>query len=166
MDIFKTVDNAIKRLIKVSIILLLILMVVCVTLQIVFRYFLAKPLAWSEELARYAFVWISFLAASLALDYNMHFGIDFFVGKFSDRVRTIIETAMFLLIIIFSAVLLFKGMEVVAFARMSRSSGLQLRMDYVFLAIPVSSLLYIYFSVKKIILQFFVTKSGEGAEGK
>ncbi|AIF53580.1 TRAP transporter large permease subunit [Pelosinus sp. UFO1] len=45
-------------------------MVTAVFLQIIFRYVLKMPLSWSEELARYAFMWTTFLGASVALRYN------------------------------------------------------------------------------------------------
>jgi len=37
-------------------------MFACVLAQVVFRYFLGSPLTWSDELARYLFVWCAFLA--------------------------------------------------------------------------------------------------------
>ena len=42
-------------------------MTMIVFLQVVYRYVLAEPLHWSEEMARYLFVWLSLLGATLGL---------------------------------------------------------------------------------------------------
>ena len=40
-------------------------MVLVTLAQVIFRYVLAAPLPWSEELARYCFVWIVFLGGAV-----------------------------------------------------------------------------------------------------
>ena len=72
-------------------------MTVVVFLQVCFRYFLAQPLYWSEELARYLFVWISMIGASLSIQKGGHFGMDFFFRKFPDRSRSYIGYVVYLL---------------------------------------------------------------------
>ena len=60
-------------------------MVTAVFMQIIFRYLLQLPLSWSEELARYSFMWTTFLGASVALRYNtlpnITMGVKFFPKK-------------------------------------------------------------------------------------
>jgi len=41
-------------------------MAIIVLLQVIYRYILTEPLHWSEEMARYLFVWLSLLGATLA----------------------------------------------------------------------------------------------------
>jgi TRAP-type C4-dicarboxylate transport system permease small subunit len=55
--------------------------------QVVFRYVLASPLSWSEELVRYVFVWSVFLTAAIAFNQNAHIVIDFLVGFYPSRLR-------------------------------------------------------------------------------
>lgn len=45
-------------------------------LQVILRYVFNAPLRWSEELARYLFVWISFLGMYLAYRKGAHLGLD------------------------------------------------------------------------------------------
>jgi TRAP-type mannitol/chloroaromatic compound transport system permease large subunit len=40
-------------------------MFACVLAQVVFRCFLGSPLTWSDELARYLFVWCAFLGRAI-----------------------------------------------------------------------------------------------------
>lgn len=44
--------------------------------QVIARYFFHNPLNWTEELARFVFVWVSYLAAWLAWKYRAHIAID------------------------------------------------------------------------------------------
>jgi TRAP-type C4-dicarboxylate transport system permease small subunit len=53
--------------------LFLIFLVVVLSLQVLFRYVLQAPLAWSEEAARFALVWLSMTAACLAAHAGDHF---------------------------------------------------------------------------------------------
>ncbi|HEV7417992.1 TRAP transporter small permease [Tianweitania sediminis] len=44
--------------------------------QVFSRYVLHNPLNWTEELARFVFVWVSYLAAWLAWKYRGHIAVD------------------------------------------------------------------------------------------
>jgi TRAP-type C4-dicarboxylate transport system permease small subunit len=50
--------------------------------QVLFRYVFQHPLAWSEELARYLFVWATFLGASVAFYENTNINVSLFVEQF------------------------------------------------------------------------------------
>ena len=50
-------------------------------MQVVFRYVLRRPLSWSEELARYTFVWISLLGAAAVIPKSLTQGIDLLVKR-------------------------------------------------------------------------------------
>ncbi len=70
------------------------LMVVCTFLQVVFRYAIEQPLSWSEELARYCFVWATYSGASVAFYEKKHINVLLFL----DFIRSIrIRSAILLL---------------------------------------------------------------------
>lgn len=46
--------------------LMLLAMLVICTMQVIWRYVLESALSWSEELARYIFVWLVWVAAAYA----------------------------------------------------------------------------------------------------
>ena len=59
---------------------LLILCIAAMTVmclaQVAWRYLLNDPLIWSEEAARYLFVWVSYLSAWLAWKHRAHIAVD------------------------------------------------------------------------------------------
>ncbi len=61
-----------------------LLMVVSITMEVFFRYFLNMPLSWCEELARFSTIWMSFIGTAIAYrhrDLVTMFIIDQFVSK-------------------------------------------------------------------------------------
>ncbi len=62
-------------------------MVVIVFINVVARYVFNNSLTASEELARYAFVWASFLGAVFALNEGGHIGVDLVVKKLPPALR-------------------------------------------------------------------------------
>jgi TRAP-type C4-dicarboxylate transport system permease small subunit len=51
---------------------ILTVMVICLGAQVFFRYVLQAALTWSEELSRFAFVWVIYLGASMAAMERAH----------------------------------------------------------------------------------------------
>jgi tripartite ATP-independent transporter DctM subunit len=62
--------------------LAMVVMVGVVFLQVVYRYIFSSPIAWSEEMARIIFVWITLLGTFLALRTKSHISIETFMNRF------------------------------------------------------------------------------------
>jgi TRAP-type C4-dicarboxylate transport system permease small subunit len=142
-------ERGIRHSVDYVLAVLISVMFITVCLQVFFCYFLEQPLSWSEELARYAFVWVSFLGAAMALGQRLHFGIDYLVNKFPCRFAALVEVVTNCLILIFVLVLIVKGYEITLSARFMRSAGMNLRMDAVFAAIPVASVIMAYYVIRQ-----------------
>lgn len=114
-----------------------------VFLQVVFRYVLARPLSWSEELARYTFVWISLLGAAGVIPKSLTQGIDILVNKLPTSVQVILGLITRLLIVGFCLLLVFKGYELTKIVHIQKSAVIGFPMSCVYLAVPVSAILMI-----------------------
>ncbi|MEN9892572.1 MAG: 2,3-diketo-L-gulonate transporter small permease protein YiaM [Pseudomonadota bacterium] len=71
-----TFTQALFRLAEGLLVLLLTAMVVMVFGNVVLRYGFNTGIDFSEELSRFAFIWITFLGAIIALRENAHLGLD------------------------------------------------------------------------------------------
>lgn len=49
-------------------------------LQVIARYFFKTPISWSEEVARLAMIWLTFIASSFVMARRQHITVDFFSG--------------------------------------------------------------------------------------
>jgi TRAP-type C4-dicarboxylate transport system permease small subunit len=85
-------------------------MFLCVIVQVVLRYFFGDPLTWSDELARYLFVWCSFIGWVIAARKRSHLGIALVAERSPPRVKAAIELVGALASIAFAGVLLYYGL--------------------------------------------------------
>ena len=126
--------------------------IVCATMaQVIFRYVVLSPLPWSEELARYCFVWIVFLGGAIGLSRGAHLGVDLLVNLLPFKLQRAIETLSSVCIVIFALVVINASLPVLQMNMYQRSPALGLQMSWVYAAIPLSMGLIAAVSVERII---------------
>ena len=76
-------------------------MSIIVAVQVFCRYVLNHSLFWSEELARYLLVWLTFLGASVAYYRSVHPGIDVIYARMPGTIRKAAAVTVHLLSITF-----------------------------------------------------------------
>jgi TRAP-type C4-dicarboxylate transport system permease small subunit len=119
----------------------MICMTLAVALQIILRYVLAMPLDWSEELARFAFVWCIYMGASLACMRRKHLKIDAALFLLPRRWRPWMELLGKGLFLFFAVVLLYCGWEHfvrITWLRPQVSPAMRISMGIAYAAIPFS----------------------------
>ena len=112
-----------------------------VATQVFFRYALNQSLFWSEELARFLLVWLTFLGATVAYRRKVHPGIDVLVA----RMQPPLQKASILLTHLASmglfAVMVIYGFQFAYFVRLQISPALYLPKWIILSIIPVSGLI-------------------------
>ncbi len=79
----------------------LVIMTLCVLLGILFRSF-GTPLLWTEEVAKWMMVWITFAGASYSFKHGGLLRVDFFVRTFcGERTRFAINVGAMVLLFLF-----------------------------------------------------------------
>jgi len=116
-------------------------MTVVVLLQVIYRYLLTRPLHWSEELARYLFVWISLLGASLSVQKRGHFGMDFFYRMLPEKGRRFLLFFTYLLMGAVMVVLLIYGIGLVQKTAAQQSPAMEISMGWAYACLPVGAAL-------------------------
>lgn len=122
---------------------LLLIMVGLVFLQIVMREVLNYSFSWTEEVARYLLVWVSFLASGFAYQYGAHISIEVFVKKLNINIAKMVKIFVALIGITFAFILIITGIELSLVNAMNKSPALKLPMGIVYLAIPIGAFLQI-----------------------
>jgi TRAP-type C4-dicarboxylate transport system permease small subunit len=113
-------------------------------LQIIFRYVFAASLSWSEEVARYLFVWLTFLGASVVAKSRSHITVESIVDAIkSEIVRKSLKTLADVLVLVFLWVLVYEGFaasfEILELEQISPSMP-WLSLGWIYFAIPLGSL--------------------------
>jgi TRAP-type C4-dicarboxylate transport system permease small subunit len=142
-------------------------LVVDVTWQVVSRFVLSDASSWSEELATYLMIWVGLLGASVALRRGAHLGIDYFVSRLSPRGKAVIGAFVFLVVAVFSVLVLgIGGVNLVreTLARGQTSAALRVEMGYVYLALPISGFFLTLYSIEFLIERLAIAIGGAGPE--
>jgi TRAP-type C4-dicarboxylate transport system permease small subunit len=129
-------------------------MVGVVAAQVFFRYVLNHSLFWSEELARYILVWLTFLGASVAYRRGVHPRIDLLPFRSGSRWAGSMRAAAHLVAVGFALLLVIYGAQFAYFVRLQISPALQLPKWIVMLVLPVSGLITILHAVAAIRTDF------------
>lgn len=119
----------------------LAVLVFIVCLQVAMRYFFHTGLTWSEEVARFLFLWLVWLGAAYAAKRRTHLRIEAFTQKLSPNVRRKVDFIALLIWIAFSAFLTWKGAELtmILFRRRQLSPILEIKMAWAYAAVPIGA---------------------------
>jgi len=79
-----------EQTLKILMVMCILTMTVLVFTNVVLRYGFNTSLIMTEEIARYAFVWLTFLGGILAFARNRHVRMDLFVNMLPKRPRTVV----------------------------------------------------------------------------
>lgn len=123
-----------------SVALLFSYMTVAILLQVLGRYLsnlFPFAIDWTEESARYAQVWLIFLAAGLAMQERMHVGVDLLMQYLPERARQVVVAISSLACLVFIWVTVQHSARLLAVGKIQTSPSLGLPLFYVYLALPV-----------------------------
>jgi TRAP-type C4-dicarboxylate transport system permease small subunit len=116
-------------------------MTLVVTLQIICRYLLGASLTWSEELARYLLVWITFLGAGIAFRRGAHMGFNLLLRSMAPKFRSLARMITSVGILTFLSIATWKGTQLAIFNMGQHSPAMGLPIGVAYLAIPTGCLI-------------------------
>lgn len=88
----------------------LILVVAGITFyDVVMRYIFEKPTTWSLDFSIYLVMWGTFLSAAYTLEQGGHISVDVVVKRLSERKRISIKIIVYILVLLFCAILTWRS---------------------------------------------------------
>lgn len=141
----KRIDDAIIFVTGALLVVLMLTMTGATLAGVFMRYALNDALTWSEEVARYSMVWLSFLGGGLVFRRGGHVAIDFLVEKLPNGFfRYTVMALAQLAALAFLAVLVWQGQSVMARGAFMTTPALRIPMSVPYAAIPLGAALMIY----------------------
>jgi len=131
-------------------------MIICGVMQIVARFILHAPIAWSEEMLTYSFVWTTFLGASLAVNTLSHFNVDCLIIRLPRAASTPILYFVWIVMAIFTVYLTYKGFILTQLNAVQMMDVLPLSMMWAYMAMPVSSAFMFIHTVERLLVGDFL----------
>jgi TRAP-type C4-dicarboxylate transport system permease small subunit len=122
-------------------VILLIAITIIVLIAVGARYIFKMPFEWSEEFARYGFIWICFLGFALAEKSGDHFRITFFADKMPARPRLIVEIFLNGLILVVMYRFFIESMNYYNQGKSGISTIMLIPLNYIYAALPVGIVL-------------------------
>jgi TRAP-type C4-dicarboxylate transport system permease small subunit len=126
-------------------------MVLVVVLQIVARFALPWSPHWTEEVARYCFVYLVSLGAGLALKDNAYVGVTVFLDQLPGRARQYLEGGILLAIAGLMGSMLVACVPLLKIVRLQSSAALQVNMAFVYFSMVVMSFFVLLYAVVRFI---------------
>ncbi len=120
---------------------LLIVIVLIVFANVIGRYFFHAPLGWSDEVAQYMFLWLSYLGALAALMRGQHYSVPNLVEMLPNIPRVALKTVSDLIVIAILLVLVWFGWQLVDRLSFQTSLTLGVPVYYAYIALPLTSAL-------------------------
>jgi len=142
--------NKVDKIVGTALVILMSLMVLNVTWQVISRYVLMNPSAFTDELSRYMLIWLGMLGAAYVAGQDKHLAIDLLPQKLTGKPKQNLLIIINCVIIFFAvAVMVLGGLNLVyiTFILDQKSATLQVPLAFVYTIIPFSGLVVTYYQI-------------------
>jgi len=138
------------RLLKIVLTLLMTLLIIPVSMQILSRYTgLIPRYIWTEEIARFCFVWIILIGAMIAVRDGTHFDVDVLPRSSSKMVEFASRMFVHVAILCMALSFLYWGYDFGILGSRQRSEISGLPMLSIYIAWPIAGATWTLFTLEK-----------------
>jgi len=150
----KKFQHRLNRVLELSLVTLMSVLVVDVLWQVFSRYLLSSPSSFTDELAGFLLIWVGVLGAAYVAGRKEHLAIDILVQKSTPARQRTLKFTIHSLIFLFALSVMLIGGAVLVYTRFVldvKSAALQLPLGYVYVVLPISGLIIMYYEVLHIL---------------
>lgn len=146
--------DGIEKLEKAFLVVTVAIMIIVIAYQVILRYVFSASNAWSEELARYLFIYDVMIAAAIATRRNSHLQVDAFINILKPKTKAIYTIIATLAGIVFLVFLFGYSVVLCQAAADNISAGLKVPMSVPYACMPIGAVLMILTSIEVIMKQY------------
>jgi TRAP-type C4-dicarboxylate transport system permease small subunit len=133
-------------------VVLFALMFGVIVLQVVLRYVFNAPLVFTDELAAYLFVWVSFFGWTLATRKRIHIGIGVIAERLPAKLRRTLHALWCAASVAFAAVLFVVGAMIVHRNGDVRMVSLDFAVWPVYVVVPIAALFLVAYGIRDLLV--------------
>ncbi|WP_223552256.1 TRAP transporter small permease [Aestuariivivens sp. NBU2969] len=144
----------IDKVLGAVLVVIMTVMVINVLWQVFTRFILEDPSSFTDELARYLMIWVGVLGAAYISGRRMHVAIDLLPTRLKKEGQVRLKRIANSIIILFCFFALVIGglrLVYITFILEQYSPALQIPLALVYLVIPISGILIIFYKVSDIL---------------
>lgn len=147
----KALDGYYKFL-KVALAILMGLLLIPVVLQIFARYFSFIPrYIWTEEMARFCFIWVILVGSMIAVRDGTHFTVNLLPKAKTSRGEAFSRMFVDFWIFVTAMIFIIWGWPLVQFGLLQTSEMAELPMVLIYMAWPLAGVTWILFLIEKFV---------------
>ena len=143
----------IDKILAYVLIAIMSIMVCTVVWQVFSRYALNAPSSFTTELSGFLLIWIGLLGAAYATGQNMHMAIDLLPIYLKENSQNKLAKLIHIIIGIFALMVLVIGggqLVSLSFQLNQISPTLQISIGYIYLVVPISGVLMLFYSIESL----------------
>ena len=147
-------EKRLNRILEVFLVILMSVLVVDVLWQVISRYLLSSPSSFTDELAGYLLIWVGMLGAAYVAGRQEHLAIDIVLQRSRPPVQKWLSMFIHISIFLFALSVMVVGGIILMYTRFVlgvKSAALQLPLGYVYIVMPISGLIIMYYKVLHIL---------------
>ncbi len=140
------IDKTLEKLL----ILIISIMLVAVVWQVISRYLLGAPSTLTDEIASFSLIWLGLFGAAYATGKELHLAIDLIPTRVIAKSPTLFSGIVSFSVVIFAFfVMVIGGLRLcwITYTLDQRSAALEIPLSYIYLVVPVSGFLIVYYSL-------------------
>lgn len=148
------IRDSIDKILANFLVVIMAVMVLNVLWQVASRFLLGTPSSFTDELARYLMIWVGILGAAYVSGKNMHVAIDVLPRRLSPAKQKSLLLIVRVLIIVFCLTAMVIGgsrLVYITYVLDQKSAALQLPLAIVYMVIPLSGILIIYYKISDLL---------------
>lgn len=141
-----------NKIIEYVLAILVVVMVAGCFWQIFTRFILNNPSSWTEELLRYALIWLTMLGVPYAYGKEQHIAIEFITSTFTKK-GTLKNKIFIEILVLFlsSFVMIAGGVMVSVNAAGQVSPAMGIPMQFYYIGIPICGVLMVIYSLQRLV---------------
>ena len=143
--------------------ILLAAMSIVILLQIILNWF-HMPLSWSEELARYMFIWLIYIASSYAVKKRSHIKVEILSLLMKEKGNFILDIIADVAFLVFATVIAYFGWIAtykIAFVNVQQSPSMHINMGWAYMSFALGCTLMAIRIIQDLILRTKEYKSAK-----
>ena len=147
-------EHRLNRILEIFLVILMSVLVVDVLWQVISRYLLASPSSFTDELAGYLLIWVGMLGAAYVAGRQEHLAIDIVLQRSRPPVQKRLSLFIHIAICLFALAVMVVGGIILMYTRFVlgvKSAALQLPLGYVYIVMPISGLIIMYYKILHIL---------------
>ena len=149
------ISNFVDKIAGYFVAIIFSLMIFACVMQVYTRFILNDSLSWTEELARYTFIWSTMLAASICVKRSSHATVTLLLDFSPPFLKRFLSMIIHIIICYVAVIMTIYGTQMMIGTSEQLSPSLRMSMGILYLSLPVSGICILIHSFDKMLPLLF-----------